>query len=81
MVTDRRYRHADGHVVQARCTSRMEHVPGGRVEGRLTHVADLTRLRAAEDALATSEARFRRAFDESPIGMGLSLGRRSPRCG
>jgi diguanylate cyclase (GGDEF)-like protein/PAS domain S-box-containing protein len=72
VVTDRRYRHADGHVVQARCTSRMEHLPGGRIEGRLTHVADLTRLRAAEDALATSEARFRRAFDESPIGMGLS---------
>jgi diguanylate cyclase (GGDEF)-like protein/PAS domain S-box-containing protein len=30
------------------------------------------RLRAAEDAVATSEARFRRAFDESPIGMTMS---------
>ena len=30
------------------------------------------RLRAAETALATSEARFRRAFDESPIGMSMS---------
>ena len=74
VVTDRRYRHADGHVVPARCTSRMERDAHGRIDGRLTHVADLTRLRAAEDALATSEARFRRAFDESPIGMGLSSG-------
>nr|WP_283250971.1 EAL domain-containing protein [Rhabdothermincola salaria] len=74
VVTDRRYRHADGHVVPARCTSRMERDTQGRIDGRLTHVADLTRLRAAEDALATSEARFRRAFDESPIGMGLSSG-------
>jgi diguanylate cyclase (GGDEF)-like protein/PAS domain S-box-containing protein len=30
------------------------------------------RLRAAEEAVATSEARFRRAFDESPIGMSMS---------
>ena len=36
--------------------------------------ADSTRLRAAETALATSEARFRRAFDESPIGMSMSSG-------
>jgi len=72
VVTDRRYRHTDGHVVVARCTTRMERGRDGSPEGHLTHVADLTRLRAAEDALATSEARFRRAFDESPIGMGLS---------
>jgi diguanylate cyclase (GGDEF)-like protein/PAS domain S-box-containing protein len=72
VVADRRYRHADGHVVQARCTSRMERDASGDADGWVTHVADLTRLRAAEDALATSEARFRRAFDESPIGMGLS---------
>jgi diguanylate cyclase (GGDEF)-like protein/PAS domain S-box-containing protein len=72
VVTDRRYRHADGHVVQARCTTRIERSVDGSPATELTHVADLTRLRAAEDALVTSEARFRRAFDESPIGMGLT---------
>jgi diguanylate cyclase (GGDEF)-like protein/PAS domain S-box-containing protein len=72
VVTDRRYRHGDGHVVVARCTTRMERAADGTPEGHLTHVADLTRVRAAEGALATSEARFRRAFDESPIGMGLA---------
>ena len=71
VVSDRRYRHADGHTVFARCTIRMERDADGRLVGQFVHVADLTRLRQAEDALATSEARFRRAFDEAPIGMAL----------
>ena len=71
VVTDVRYRHADGSVVWARSTIRMERDADDAVVARLIHVADLTNLRRAEDALATSEARFRRAFDESPIGMAL----------
>ena len=71
VVSDRRYRHADGRTVFARCTIRMERDAAGRPAGQFVHVADLTRLRQAEDALATSEARFRRAFDEAPIGMAL----------
>ncbi len=71
VVSDRRYRHADGHTVFARCTIRMERDTAGRLAGQFVHIADLTRLRQTEDALATSEARFRRAFDEAPIGMAL----------
>ena len=71
VVSDRRYRHAEGHTVFARCTIRMERGPAGHLTGQFVHVVDLTRLRQAEDALATSEARFRRAFDEAPIGMAL----------
>ena len=71
VVSDRRYRHADDHTVFARCTIRMERDTAGRPAGQFVHIADLTRLRQTEDAVATSEARFRRAFDEAPIGMAL----------
>jgi diguanylate cyclase (GGDEF)-like protein/PAS domain S-box-containing protein len=71
IVSDRRYRHADGRTIFTRCTIRMERNGDGRLDGQFVHVADLTRLRQTEDALATSEARFRRAFDEAPIGMAL----------
>ena len=41
------------------------------VIGASTVARDITEQRAAEIALKDAEERFRRAFDEAPIGMAL----------
>ena len=43
----------------------------GAIEGGLVFTQDVTAQRAAERDLAETEERFRTAFDQAPIGMGL----------
>lgn len=43
----------------------------GEIEGGMAVTLDVTDRTAAQDALRRSEERFRRAFDEAPIGMAL----------
>jgi diguanylate cyclase (GGDEF)-like protein/PAS domain S-box-containing protein len=43
----------------------------GTVEGGMVFAQNVTALKAAERELAETEERFRTAFDQAPIGMGL----------
>jgi diguanylate cyclase (GGDEF)-like protein/PAS domain S-box-containing protein len=43
----------------------------GAIEGGLVFTQDVTAQKAAERELAETEERFRTAFDQAPIGMGL----------
>ena len=44
---------------------------GGAIEGGLVFTQNVTALKAAERELMEAEERFRTAFDQAPIGMGL----------
>jgi PAS domain S-box-containing protein len=46
--------------------------PDGEVDFYATIARDMTRERAAEAALRTSEERFRIAFEQAPVGMALT---------
>jgi PAS domain S-box-containing protein len=43
----------------------------GRLAGYLGVIADITERKRAQEKVRESEERFRRAFDDAPIGMGL----------
>jgi diguanylate cyclase (GGDEF)-like protein/PAS domain S-box-containing protein len=72
LVADLRFRSASGQVTW----SNIRAVPlrdraGGRITGYLGAATDTTELRKTEETLRASEARFRRYFELSPVGIGL----------
>lgn len=66
-----RYRHVDGHWVWLDVVVRLTRDSDGAPAGILTVARDVTRARAAEDALKASEATFRGAMAGAAIGMAL----------
>jgi diguanylate cyclase (GGDEF)-like protein/PAS domain S-box-containing protein len=68
---EKRYIHADGHVVWVALTNEVVHDPSGEPLYFVAHIEDITESRKIQLALREAEERFRRAFDDAPIGMGL----------
>jgi diguanylate cyclase (GGDEF)-like protein/PAS domain S-box-containing protein len=68
---EKRYIHADGHVVWVALTNEVVHDASGEPLYFVAHIEDITESRKIQLALREAEERFRRAFDDAPIGMGL----------
>jgi len=66
-----RYHHAAGHWIWLEVSLRLIRVADGAPVGILAVGRDVTRARAAEDALKASEATFRGAMEGASIGMAL----------
>jgi PAS domain S-box-containing protein len=67
---EQRYRRADGASIWCRVTMSAVHDgPGGRCTGALMVLEDVTRRRRAEDELTAWEERYRKLFDEVPVGL------------
>jgi PAS domain S-box-containing protein len=82
---DKRYFHKDGHIIWAQVHASVVANPDGSPKHVLSQVLDVTKLREAQaqreelidrlraktEALEASEALFRTAMDEAPIGMKI----------
>jgi PAS domain S-box-containing protein len=67
---EQRYRRADGTSIWCRVTMSAVHDgPEGRRTGALMVLEDVTRRRRAEDDLHAWEERYRKLFDEVPVGL------------
>ncbi len=68
---EKRYIRADGTIIWV-CVSRTSvRDDAGRHLYTVAHIEDITERRAAQRSLEEAEERFRRAFDDAPIGMAL----------
>lgn len=66
------FRRRDGGPVWTLVSSNPLTDKQGRYIGSLAMITDMTEYRRGEEALRDSEERFRKVFEESPIGMGMS---------
>jgi diguanylate cyclase (GGDEF)-like protein/PAS domain S-box-containing protein len=65
-----RLRHIDGRYLWFDCTAENQ-IDNPTVSGLIIIARDVTEQKTAEDAQAESEARFRAAFERSPLGIAL----------
>jgi diguanylate cyclase (GGDEF)-like protein/PAS domain S-box-containing protein len=65
-----RLRHIDGHYLWFDCTAENQ-LDNPTIEGIIIIARDVTDQKTAEDAQAGAEARFRAAFERSPLGVAL----------
>ena len=63
-------RHRDGHEIPVEISLSPVETESGRLV--IAGIRDVTARRRAEQALATSEERFRRSFEDSGVGMALA---------
>ncbi len=68
---EKRYLRKDGTAVWVALTSTVVHDPAGRPSHFVAQIEDVTDRVLAQRALQEAEERFRRAFDDAPIGMAL----------
>lgn len=67
---EQRYRRGDGGIVWCRVTMSATHDGvGGRRTGALMVLEDVTRRRRAEEDMRAWEARYRRLFEQVPVGL------------
>jgi PAS domain S-box-containing protein len=66
-----RYIRQDGRIIWTRITATAVHDQQGKPICGLGMVENITERKQAEEALRESEERFRLAFEEGPLGMGL----------
>ncbi len=65
-----RLRHLDGHYLWFDCTAENQ-IDNPTVRGLIIIARDITDQKTAEDAQIDAEARFRAAFERSPLGIAL----------
>lgn len=68
---EKRYVRADGMVVWVSVSRTLVRDPDGRGLYTVAHIENITGRRDAKRLLEEAEERFRRAFDDAPIGMSL----------
>lgn len=70
---EKRYLHADGHIVWAALSRRMFLDPTTGQRQSVTTVIDVSELKAAQEEVARERARFKFIFDSVPIGISCVL--------
>jgi PAS domain S-box-containing protein len=65
---EKEYRHRDGHLVPIEATVDLDHDEQGNPVGFYAFVTDVSERKQFEVALRASEERFRRLYDEAPVG-------------
>ncbi len=68
---EKRYVRADGGIVRVAVSSTVVRDSSGRPLYSVSQIEDVTERVRAQEALAEAEERFRRAFDDAPIGMAI----------
>jgi PAS domain S-box-containing protein/diguanylate cyclase (GGDEF)-like protein len=68
---EKRYVRSDGEVVWAAVNSSVARDAAGQPLYIVVQIEDITQRRRSQKALQEAEERFRRAFDDAPIGMAL----------
>jgi PAS domain S-box-containing protein len=68
---ERRYRHRDGHILWGALSVGVIRAADGTPLYSVSQIEDITERKRREAALRESQARFQRAFENSPIGMAL----------
>ena len=68
---EKRYIRADGQIVWVALTNEIVRDPTGKPLYSVAQIEDITQRRQTENALREAEERFRRAFEDAPIGMSL----------
>jgi PAS domain S-box-containing protein len=72
VVFENEYRRKDGDVITASLLFRTVRNPDGTTSHVEGFIQDITGRKRAEEALRESEERFRKVFEEGPIGMVLT---------
>ncbi len=65
---ERRYRRKDGTTLPVLIEDRLIRDEKGRIKGIRCTIQDITKRKQTEEALRLGEERYRRLFDEAPIG-------------
>jgi two-component system sensor histidine kinase/response regulator len=68
---EKRYVRSDGQIVWVAVTKTLVRDADGRMLYTVAHTENITGRRDAQRSLEEAEERFRRAFDDAPIGMAL----------
>jgi PAS domain S-box-containing protein len=68
---EKRYIHKDGHLVWGHLSGSLVRDAAGLPLYFVSQIENITARKAADEALAASEERFRLAFADAPIGMAL----------
>jgi PAS domain S-box-containing protein len=68
---EKRYIHRDGHLIWSHLSGSLVRGDDGSPRYFISQIENITARKAADEALAASEERFRIAFADAPIGMAL----------
>ncbi|HEX7928847.1 MAG TPA: PAS domain S-box protein, partial [bacterium] len=71
--SERRYIRSDGQVRWGSGTVSITRQPDGRVGYIIAQITDVTERKQTEEALRESETLFRTAFENAPIGIGITV--------
>lgn len=69
IVAQKRYIHADGHIVWARVTISPLWIEGEAPKTVISVIEDITSTKKAEETIKKSEEEYRSLFDDSPIAL------------